>query len=232
MNKELFLETLAKNNIACSSETYDELVLFMKKTLEVNEQFNLTAIKDEDSFMEKMILDSSLASLPFDFSNKKIIDVGTGAGFPGLVLYILNKNIHMTLLDSTAKKINHLKNYCLEKKYDVKTICDRAENYSRAHNEEYDFATARAVAHLSILLELIIPLLKVNGYFIALKGPGVEEEIKESEKAFKKLGCVLENNISYSLPSGEKRNLVIVKKLSKTNKKYPRTYDQIKKLPL
>lgn len=232
MNKEEFINLFAKYQISISSLTYEELLSFMRKTLEVNEKFNLTAIKDENSFIEKMLLDSGLVISSIDLSNKKVIDVGTGAGFPGLVLYILNKDIKMTLLDSISKKINHLKNYCEGKGYKVETICDRAENYASKHKEVFDYALARAVAPLRVLLEIIIPLVKVNGHFIALKGPGYEEEIMESSKAFKKLDCEVNKVNSYTLPNGEQRFIIFIKKNKTTNKKYPREYKLIKELPL
>ena len=111
MNKIQLIEELAKRSIDCSEETADRLVAFMNHVLEWNEKFNLTAIKDEETFMEKMIFDSAIALTDLNLSNKTVLDVGTGAGFPGVVLYLLNPEAKITLLDSTAKKINLLKDY-------------------------------------------------------------------------------------------------------------------------
>lgn len=231
MNKETLIKELTKRSIVLSSSQVDELFTLMEKTLETNEKFNLTAIKDRDTFLEKMIFDSAIALEGLDITDKKVIDVGTGAGFPGMVLYILNPKCHLTLLDSTKKKIDYLSEFCAEKQYQITCECARAEEYG--HREKYDYAFARAVASLNILLELIVPMLKVGGTFIALKGQGYEAEIKGSIKAMNKLGCHLEKIIEDKLPeSDEQRVMIYIKKDKETNKKYPRSYADIKKLPL
>lgn len=231
MNKETLVNELALRGIKVSDAQLESLINLMKDTLTTNEKFNLTAIKDEEAFLEKMIFDSAIALQELDLTDKKVIDVGTGAGFPGLVLYILNPNINLTLLDSTKKKIDYLSNYCKEHNYKVNCVSYRAEEYP--NREEYDYAFARAVASLNILLELIIPMLKVGGTFIALKGMGFEQEIIDSEKAFKKLNCHLVKIVEDELPdSKEKRVMIYIQKDKETNKKYPRSYADIKKLPL
>ena len=233
MNKQLLIDELNKRGILCKQETADKLEAFMKHILMWNEKFNLTAIKDEESFMEKMIFDSAIALTDLDLSNKKVLDIGTGAGFPGVVLYLLNPNADITLLDSTTKKINLLKDYALENGYKYQTVVARAEDYARNNREQYDYVFARAVAPLNILLELAIPLLKVGGTFIALKGPGVEEEIAQSQTALKKLNARVGKIIVDELPeSSEARNIVYIIKDKQTNKKYPRDYKDIKNLPL
>ncbi len=232
MNKEEFLSELSKRNIIVSEEQYQSLIELTDSTLEMNQKFNLTAIKDKDQFMEKMLFDSALALTDLDLNNKSIIDVGTGAGFPGMVIKILS-NGNVTLLDSTKKKIDYLNEYALNHHLDIKGVAARAEDFAHANIEKYDYAIARAVSQLNILLELIIPLLKVNGVFIAMKGPGYEEEINASKKAFEKLGCHLLKIIEDELPnSHEKRVLIYIQKDKTTNKKYPRMYQEIKKLPL
>ncbi len=233
MNKELLIKELTKRDISCNEETADELIKFMRHVLAWNEKFNLTAIKDEDTFLEKMIFDSAIGLTDLDLSNKKVLDVGTGAGFPGVVLYLLNKKANITLLDSTAKKINLLKNYAYDNDFGYHTVVARAEDYARNNREQYDYVFARAVAPLNILLELCLPLLKVGGTFIALKGPGAEEEIVQSQNALKKLNCRVNKIIVDELPeSSETRNIVYIVKDKETNKKYPRDYKDIKKLPL
>ena len=229
MNKENLIQELAKRDIQCSENQALELEKFMHHILSWNEKFNLTAIKDEESFMEKMIFDSAIGLTELDLTNKKVIDIGTGAGFPGVVLYLLNPKMDMTLLDSTNKKIELLKNYGLENHYSYKAVTARAEEYARLHREEYDFVFARAVAPLNILLELCTPLLKVGGSFIALKGPGLEEELNMSENALKKLNCHIHKVIVDTLPeSGETRNIIYITKDKITNQKYPRDYKDIK----
>ena len=168
MNKKQLIEELNKRDITCSEQTANELEAFMKHILIWNEKFNLTAIKDEESFIEKMIFDSAIGLTDLDLSNKKVLDIGTGAGFPGVVLYLLNPEMDITLLDSTAKKINLLKDYANENGYKYQTVVARAEEYAKDHREKYDYVFARAVAPLNILLELALPLLKVGGTFIAL----------------------------------------------------------------
>ena len=233
MDKNELLTLINDEEIACSKEQVDLLFLFMDKTLEANEKFNLTAIKDMDQFVEKMLFDSALVLKDVDLENKSIIDVGTGAGFPGVVIKILAPHTDVSLLDSTNKKINHLNNLSKELGLKVNTICDRAELFALTNREKYDFATARAVAPLSILLEIIMPIVKVGGYFLAMKGAGYETEINDASKAFKKLNCSIESIYECELPvSYEKRAIIRIRKDGPTNKKYPREYKEIKRLPL
>ena len=231
MNKEKLVQELKIRGICVDNYQLDALLDLMHTTLITNEKFNLTAIKEEDAFLEKMIFDSAIALQNLDLKDKKVIDVGTGAGFPGMVLYILNPSMHLTLLDSTKKKIDYLSSYCKDHQYDVECITSRVEEFD--NKENYDFAFARAVAPLNILMELIIPLLKVGGTFISLKGQGFEKEIDECQNAFKKLNCHLEKIIEDELPESlEKRVMIYIVKDKQTNKKYPRQYSDIKKLPL
>ncbi len=224
---------LQQYEIKCFDEQLNLLNAFMKCTLATNEKFNLTAITNEDQFVEKMIFDSALALYDLDIADKKIIDIGTGAGYPGMVLKILEPNADMVLLDSTAKKIAYLNEFASSNKINVQGIVARAEDYARNNVEKFDYATARAVATLNILLELIIPLLKVGGTFIAMKGAGYEQEILDSQKALKKLNCRIESIEEFELPeSKESRAIIRIVKEKPTNKKYPRQYNEIKKLPL
>lgn len=226
MTKQELVVELDKLNL--DSSKVDKLEEYMLATLKANESFNLTAIKDENKFRELMILDSAYPLKYFDFTNKKVIDIGTGAGYPGMVLAALS-NGEFTLLDSTKKKIDFISNYATEHAYfNVNTVVERAENYSKNHREEYDFAVARAVSELSILIELIIPLLKVGGYFIALKGSKGLEELNKSKTVLSKLGAEVELIDEYELPeTKEKRINIIIKKTKKTNLKYPRPYNDI-----
>ncbi len=233
MNKEQLFEQFQKYDISCDQEQLNLLMTLMESTLSENEKFNLTAIKEKDQFVEKMILDSALSLYEIDLENKSIIDVGTGAGFPGMVIRILSKTAHVTLLDSTKKKVDYLKEFASANNLKINGVSDRAEDYARNNRNKFDFATARAVASLNILLELIIPMLKVGGTFIALKGDKYEEEINESKNAFKKLGCSIDHIFEVTLPeSQEKRAIIYIRKDKETNKKYPRQYSDIKKLPL
>ena len=233
MDRNTLVGQLESLNISFTSSQIDNLFLFMQDTLEANTRFNLTAIKDRDEFVEKMIFDSAIALYDLDIDNKKIIDIGTGAGFPGMVLKILRPNADVTLLDSTKKKIDHLNE--LSDKYNLKIfgISERAEVFARKNVEKYDYAFARAVSSLNILLELIAPILKVGGTFVALKGKNVDVEIKEVNNALKILGLEITKINNFTLPiSKEERNIVLIKKIKPTSNKYPREYNQIKKRPL
>ena len=232
MNKESLVLQLNKLGVSDQSKI-DRLEDFMMATLEANKSFNLTAIKDEEKFRELMILDSAYA-LKYDiFENKKVIDICTGAGYPGMVLATLS-NGEFTLLDSTKKKVVFYSNYSAKYGYsNVIPVYDRAEEYAKKHREEYDFAIARAVSELNILLELVLPLLKVNGIFIAMKGFKGLEELEKSQNALKKLGAAIEQIDEYYLPeSNEKRINIIIKKIERTSHSYPREYKDIVKKPL
>lgn len=233
MNKETLYTELQKRCIKIDEVKLNQLIVLMNSTLETNKKFNLTAIKEEDAFIEKMLFDSAIALQCLDINDKNVIDVGTGAGFPGMVLHILEPNARITLMDSTAKKIKYLMGYCSEKglTQNIDFIADRAE--SRVIRNEMDYAFARAVAPLNILIELIVPMLKVGGTFIALKSVGYEQEIIDSKKAMNKLGCRLSKVVEDTLPeSNELRVMIYITKEKDTLPKYPREYSEIKKLPL
>lgn len=226
MTKQELIVELEKLNL--DSSKVDKLEEYMLATLKANESFNLTAIKDENKFRELMILDSAYPLKYFDFTDKKVIDIGTGAGYPGMVLATLS-NGEFTLLDSTKKKIDFISNYATEHGYfNVNTVVARAENYAKNHRDEFDYAVARAVSDLKVLIELMLPLLKVGGYFIALKGSKGLEELNKSKKVLSNLGAEVELIDEYELPeSKEKRINIIIKKIKKTNLKYPRPYNEI-----
>jgi 16S rRNA (guanine527-N7)-methyltransferase len=233
MNKEKLNEFLETRCISCTTLQADELEELMNSTLKTNEYFNLTAITDPFIFMEKMVLDSALGLFDIDLSGKKVIDIGTGAGYPGLVLYILNPQMKLTLLDSTKKKINYLNDYVTNKKWDVNCVSERIEEYGRNHRGEYDFVFARAVASLNILLELAMPLLKQGGKLVAMKGPDWEKEFVEAKSALKKMNCHLKKAYEETLPeSEEKRAIVIIEKDQDSSLKYPRDFAEIKRKPL
>lgn len=233
MNKETLKLFLFSRCIPCSDGQANELEELMNSTLETNKLFNLTAITEPSVFMEKMILDSALGVFDLELADKKVIDVGTGAGYPGLVAYILCPEMQLTLLDATKKKIDYLHDYCAAHQYDVETITGRVEEYAANNRETYDVAFARAVAPLNVLLETIVPLLKVGGKLVAMKGPGAEEEYIQSQNALKKLNCHLQKVYEDTLPEcQEKRAIIIIVKDKTTPHKYPRQYSEIKKLPL
>ena len=192
MNKEIFLKELNSRGISCNEQQLELLWDFMRHVLKTNESFNLTAIKDEESFVEKMLFDSALLLNNQRFEGIDILDIGAGAGFPSVVVSILSPQTHVVALDSTAKKVNFIKEYAEKNNLNLSTVVARAEEYAQENREKYMVATARAVASLRVLLELAMPLLKVGGVFIAMKGPGFEEEISEAKCALNKLNCKVE----------------------------------------
>ena len=209
------------------SEHVDSLESLMDLTLSANEKFNLTAIKDKDAFRELMIYDSLIPLKYFDLTDKKVLDVGTGAGFPGLPLAISSQG-KFTLLDSTTKKINHIKDVCKELNINnVTAVSARAEDFAKKNRESFDVVIARAVASLKVLVELTLPLVAVGGTLIAMKGSNAEEELKEASQMIKTLGGEVINVDTYELPSGEKRANILIKKVKATPKKYPRLYSEI-----
>ena len=201
---------------------------------EENEKYNLTSITDLDEVYIKHFYDSSYALNCFDLSGKSLADIGSGAGFPGVVLKIINNDIKLTLIEPTKKRADFLKELCnkLELR-DVTIINDRAENAIKDLRESFDFVTARAVSNLRILLELTIPYLKVGGSFIAYKGLDVNQELEEAKNALKKLNSKVVNIYNYKLLNdlGE-RSLIEVKKEKSNDLIFPRDYAKIKKKPL
>ena len=233
MNRINFVKELDSRGVTCDEKQLDLLWDFMHHVLETNEKFNLTAIKDEESFVEKMLFDSALLLNNQKFEGEDILDIGAGAGFPSVVVSILSPKTHVIALDSTAKKVNFIKEYAEANKLNLSTVCARAEEYAQNNREKYMVVTARAVASLRVLLELAMPLLKVGGVFIAMKGPGFEGEIAEAKGAFKKLNCEIDYIYEDQLPdSKEARSFIYIKKIGETPKKYPRTFGEIKNKPL
>ena len=204
--------------------------------IEWNEKINLTAITEPEDIMLKHFLDCLITFKNFEIpQNASIIDVGTGAGFPGMVLKIARPDIKLTLLDGLNKRLVFLKELCNELGFtDVEIIHSRAEEGGKNPNlrEKFDFATARAVAKLNVLCEYCLPFVKIGGGFLALKGPTANDEIKNSYVALKTLGGKFENTYEEKLPNGDTRVFVLVKKISQTPTNYPRVSAKISKKPL
>lgn len=203
-----------------------------------NEKYNLTAIKDIDGIIVKHYIDSVMILKYFAIpENAKIIDIGTGAGFPALPLYIMRNDLRITFLDSSHKKINFIKHAAenIFGNYDKFIFyCGRAEDFGKKENvrETYDFAVSRAVARLNVLCELAAPFIYPGGYFIAYKSKNTDEEIFESEKAFRELDLTVTETAEFDLDGDNKRVLLEIKKLKKTPSKYPRSFSKITKSPL
>ncbi len=193
--------------------------------LEWNNKINLTAITEENEIILKHFIDSCTI-LKYIEDNQKIIDIGTGAGFPGIPLKIMNKSLEITLVDSLNKRVNFLNEVINELELEnIEGIHARAEDLGRDNNyrEKYDVATSRAVANLSTLLEYLMPFVKVNGICICMKGPNIEEELNEAKKAINELSGKLEGVYNFKLPNSDiERNIIIVRKVDKIKLKYPR----------
>ena len=231
MNIETFIKEVEKLNISVTKENLAYLAKYKDLLVEYNKKFNLTAIKSDEEIYLKHFYDSLTLIKAYSLNgNLKLLDIGTGAGFPGLVLKIFYPDLELTLLDSNHKKIAFLEVVIKELNLkNVTCINSRAENLPKTYREYFDIVTSRAVAHLRILLELSIPYLKVGGKLIAMKGLS-EEEIKESAKILEKLDSTIVDTIKFNLPiEGSNRSLVIVQKNKKTNEIYPRSYDKIVK---
>lgn len=234
MNKEEFINEVELLGIKVTQDKLDKLERYYELLIEWNQKINLTAVTEKQEVYLKHFYDSLTLFKAYDFNkNIKVCDVGSGAGFPGIVLKIFFDNIDITLVDALNKRINFLNLVINE--LDLKsitTIHQRAELFSKEHIEEFDVVTSRAVAKLNILNELCIPIVKINGYFIPMKA-NIEDELSEAQTSIKILNSTLEKVISFTLPKENSiRNLVIIKKNSKTNNKYPRNFDKIKKNPL
>jgi len=224
--KEIIKEKLLKCEILLTEEKLYLLENYFQEVIRRNEIINLTSVIDEKEFAEKHIIDSLYLNKLFYLSESgKLIDVGTGAGIPGIILKIVRDDLNITLLDSVKKKTDFL-NDVIEK-LDLKNIYvinDRAENLgkNREHRENYDYSVARAVSNLSTLAEFCLPFVKVGGFFLAMKGEKAKEEIDGSIKAVEIMGGKIEDIISYDLPSGYKRKIIVIRKIKNTPENYPR----------
>ena len=212
----------------------NQLVSYMELTLKANESFNLTANDTKESFMIKNIIDSLLIVKNLDLDGKNILDLGSGAGLPGIPLAIYYKNTNFTLLEPLTKRANFLKEIAQKLGLkNVNVVNDRAEIFIKNARESFDFVTSRKVYRLNILLELSIPFLKVGGKLIAYKGINYQEEINESKNALdllsSKIIAIEEENL---VQINEKRYNIFIQKNQKTSQKYPREYRLIKKKAL
>ena len=199
-----------------------------------NAVMNLTAITGEEDAARLHFLDSAALLCTAELKGKRVIDVGTGAGFPGLALKIACPEIDLTLLDSLDKRIAFLRETCAALGFDdVICVHARAEEPPEGFRESFDCAVSRAVARLNLLCELCLPFVKPGGLFLAMKGPEAEAEIKEAYVALKTLGGEVERVFNYTVPGTDRRHCVLViRKTGPTPKKYPRRWAQIKKKPL
>ena len=209
----------------------NQLCAFGAAVVEQNKVMNLTAITEASQVAKLHLLDSVSLLTVADFRGKKVIDVGCGAGFPGVPVKIACPEADMTLLDSLGKRMHWLETVLPQLGVDATCITARAEEAVADRREQYDFATSRAVARLNILLELTAPYVKVGGKVLAMKGTAAQEELQEAKGAIKKLGLELEQVKEFPV-DGTAHTVIVLKKVAPTPKQYPRRYAKIKQSPL
>lgn len=233
MNKEEFIKNLEDLKIVPKEEQLEQLEKYYNLLIEYNKVMNLTGITEKKEVYLKHFYDSLTISKVIDLNkNLNLCDVGTGAGFPGVVLKIFYPNLNITLVDSLQKRINFLNKVILELNLkNIVAIHARVEEFSIKNRNQFDIVTARAVSSLNILLEYCIPITKENGHFVPMKG-NISSEINDSKNALKTLNSEIVNIYQFTLPIENSNRCIldIVKK--KDNEKYPRKYSEIKKRPL
>jgi 16S rRNA (guanine527-N7)-methyltransferase len=229
----------ASNNegLEYNEKKHGQFMRYKELIKEWNEKVNLTAIKEDEEIVKKHFIDS-MKVFKFDKLKdaKSVIDIGTGGGFPGIPMKIMKPEINIVLLDSLNKRIKFLNEVIKELNLEgIKAIHGRAEDFAQEveYRGKFDVAVSRAVANLTVLSEFCIPYVKVGGYFVAMKGPAVEEEIKQSKNAIRMLGGRVEHIEKVQIEDSDlNHNLVIISKISETNKKYPRKAGMVTKSPL
>lgn len=232
-NKELFLENLNNIGVSVSDDKTEALDKFAQMLIEKNKVMNLTRILDEDGIAVKHFADS-LSILKVDIpDNSKVMDLGCGAGFPGVPLLIAKPDINLTLLDSTAKKLGFVAESIEALGLKAEVLHARAEEAGQdeGYREQYDFVLSRAVASLNVLCEYCLPFVKTGGKFVAMKSALAEEEIKQAYTSIKTLGGKITEKIDFNLTDGE-RTLIVIEKVNSTPAKYPRQSGKIKSKPL
>lgn len=227
MNKEKLEALIKELNINLQKEQLEKFERYYYEMMEWNKKVNLTSITEEKDVLTKHFYDSLLIMLLEEWKSEgKILDLGTGAGLPGIPLCIINKNLNMTLLDSLNKRIVFLKHIIeVLGLNNITALHSRAEELGQdiGYRENFDFVVSRAVARLPVLLEYCLPFVKLNSYFVAYKGPDAEEEIRESSRALDILGGKVVRTVQHELPdNGGKRCIVLIKKIKTTPKEFPR----------
>ena len=227
-------EGFASLGIMPDAKAVERLKTYFEYLEERNRVMNLTAISGTEDVARLHFLDCAALLKVCDFEDKKVIDVGTGAGFPGMVLKTVQPGMDITLLDSLNKRIDFLSEVCNKLALDgVQCVHARAEEIPEERRAAYDIAVSRAVARLGTLCELCLPYLRVGGVFIAMKGPDCDTEVEEAKSAMHLLGAQLKDIVRYTIPGTDITHAaVVIEKIKPTHPKYPRKWSQIKKQPL
>ena len=229
--KKTLCEGLPRLGLELDEKRTDTLCAFGEAVVEQNKVMNLTAITEPDQVAKLHLLDSLSILAVKDLKGKRMVDVGCGAGFPGVPVKIACPEVELTLLDSLGKRMNWLECVLPQLGVEANCVTARAEEAVGAVRETYDIATSRAVARLNILLELTAPFVKVGGYVLAMKGSAAAEELEEAKGAIAKLGLKLESLHHFPV-DGADHAVIVLRKVKPTPAQYPRRYAQIKKSPL
>ncbi len=235
INKALLKEMCFKHNIDLNDEQLQKLDEFSEILVEWNKKFNLTAITNPNEIVYKHFIDSLLIFRAIDLEfNACLMDVGAGAGFPSTPIAIARSDLFVTQLDSSKKRVSFLQKVNSHFGLNSESLHGRAEEFSKKieYREKFDYVTARAVASMDRLLEYCLPFAKVGGFFIAMKGPEYAPELEQAEKAIKVLGGRVEKIQTFKLENSSIRTIIVVKKISQTPAKYPRTFAKISKKPI
>ena len=235
IDRELLKSNAASLGVELNDEALGRFDMLAELLIEQNKTMNLTAITDPNEVVIKHFADSiSLFSAVIPEEKAKILDLGTGAGFPGIPLLITRPDIPLTMVDSTAKKLRYVADTVEKLGLDAEVLHARAEEAGKnpEYREQYDIVCSRAVAALNVLSEYCLPFVKVGGVFVAMKGAKAEEEITDAKKAIGILGGKIVDKKTFTLSDGGERTLIIIKKISQTSPKYPRVSAQISKKPL
>ena len=228
---ETLLAGLPELGLELSEKTAEKLCQFGEAVVKQNEVMNLTAITEPSQVAKLHLLDSLTVAKTVDLKGKRVIDVGCGAGFPGVPVQIACPEAKVTLLDSLGKRMAWLEQILPQMGVNAQCVTARAEEYAAKHRESYDYATSRAVARLNILLELTAPFVKVGGAVLAMKGAAAREELEEAKNAITKLGLKLETVADYPM-DGTAHTVLVLRKVKPTPPQYPRRFAKIKQSPL
>ena len=231
MMKKTLSEGLPRLGLQLPESVQDTLCAFGSAVVEQNKVMNLTAITEPEQVAKLHLLDCLSLLTVADLAGKRMIDVGCGAGFPGVPVKIACPQVELTLLDSLGKRMNWLETILPQLGVEATCITARAEEAITTRREQYDIATSRAVARLNILLELTAPYVKVGGYVLAMKGTAAQEELDEAKNAIRRLGLKLEKIAQFPV-DGTAHTVIVLKKVAPTPPQYPRRYAKIKQSPL